>query len=164
MDITIEYIPSDGCVVLYGRTTAGPAWFIKRLPKLDMDGKEVRLTKGRIPKPHTTSVFKFARIKSDLNSDTFYARAQQAAGGTLLEMEMDLPVPDFASRGSEEAILEDYKAIDEYLANVWDIVWWVPVEDELQGEDQQRHMLAYALATCPMCNWPTAHGIVPEPY
>lgn len=91
-------------------------------------------------------------------------RVQQAARAKLVQLKIDHPVQEGVSGKSLEAILEEYQAIEKYLVDQRDIRWWDCVEDEIHGGDQQRHLLAYALASCPMCNWLTANGTVPEAY
>lgn len=109
---------------------------------------------GLIPKLHTTSTFKFQRIEADPTSATFDRAIEQAANGNLVEMAMIHPVRDPAASGEAlaTAILGEYESINRNLDWKRDVRWWVYVEDEVGGGDLQRQMLAYALASCPMCD------------
>jgi hypothetical protein len=130
-------------------------WCIEKYPTVDSCGNPNRLMTGNPRKPHTGHVLKFQCIKADLELTASGTPqiGQWEANGPLVEREIFLPIAGQGVGGNDPkaAILDGCKPIEHWLNSICDTRWWVPEKDELKGGDLQRHLLAYALAACPVC-------------
>lgn len=156
LDITIIRGSSKGCLVFYKGLIGdepGPAYYIKRYPTVDMNGKvqECDTWHRGVDKIHTTSKFEFRRIELEPGAEMFEMDAiARAAEGKLMKMSILHPVPQQGA-GNDESTLDAYDAINSYLHDTRKFRWWIEVQGETKGGNLQRQMLAYALAVCPMC-------------